>query len=242
MMVGFVLKQIQSSRKNLVTPKVSRKFLRFPPFVPCALSKQNCCVEDARLSIIAERFVRNNTGVSVTIKPVARTRSDTPSIRLSISSVVCRTIISKDMEFLIIKPTEKLASIADICETALEDCDDVCDIEGFGTNQIDALWVPTQRNHPVDEQVRKRFGWTSVAYGVERMEGYRPVEDMCVYIVLFDDCFQDPAMSPGLETSYCGAGCFALPEGKQCRGNVVIFRLMITKKAWKSQKIPSEAS
>ena len=36
-------------------------------------------------------------------------------------------------------------------------------------------------------------------------------------------------MSPGMETSYYGASCFALPDGKECRGNVVIYRLMLTK-------------
>jgi len=52
-------------------------------------------------------------------------------------------------EFLIIKPTEKLDSIADICETALEECDDIFDIPGFGTNQIDTLWVTTSDDSPL---------------------------------------------------------------------------------------------
>lgn len=137
-------------------------------------------------------------------------------------------------EFMIIKPTEQLESIANICESALEDCDDIFDIRGFGTDQIDASWVPTQqRGNPVARRLCERFGWSSGSYGIERMEGYRVVEDHLVYAVLFDDCFQNSAMSPGLETSYYGAGCFPLPEGKSCRGNVVIFRLQITKRSWR---------
>ena len=95
-------------------------------------------------------------------------------------------------EFIVIKPTEQLESITDICETALEGCDDIFDIEGFGTNQIDALWVPTeQMRSPVARRLCQRFGWTSGTYGIEKVEGYRPVEDHLVYMVLFDDCFQD---------------------------------------------------
>jgi hypothetical protein len=55
------------------------------------------------------------------------------------------------------------------------------------------------------------------------MEGCHPVEDHLVYMVMFDDCFQEPTMSPGLETSYYGASFFALPAGKECPGNIVIF-------------------
>jgi hypothetical protein len=47
------------------------------------------------------------------------------------------------------KQKQQLESITGICETALGGCDDIFD-EGFGTNQIDALWVPMeQMNSPV---------------------------------------------------------------------------------------------
>jgi hypothetical protein len=135
-------------------------------------------------------------------------------------------------EFITIKPTNELANLAQICETALEGADDIFDIRGFGTDQIDALWISSNPRHDIARAVQQRFGWTSGAYQIEPFEGYRCAENILVYMVLFDDCFQNPVMSPGLEPSYYGAGCFALPVDKVCRGNVVIFRLMLKEKAW----------
>jgi len=41
-------------------------------------------------------------------------------------------------------------------------------------------------------------------------------------------------MSPCMGASYYGAACFALPSGKVCRGNIAIFRLMLTERKWKT--------
>jgi hypothetical protein len=65
------------------------------------------------------------------------------------------------------------------------------------------------------------------------MEGYRVAESKLYYVVLCDDCFQNPVQSPGLELSYYGRACFNIPPGKECRGNLVIFRLMAKKKQWR---------
>jgi hypothetical protein len=45
------------------------------------------------------------------------------------------------------KQKQQLESITGICETALGGCDDIFDIEGSRSNQIDALWVPMEQMH-----------------------------------------------------------------------------------------------
>lgn len=143
-------------------------------------------------------------------------------------------------EFLTIKPTGRFESLAEICDQCLENADDIMDIPGFGHDQIQSQWAAINSEAPLSRALQERFGWTSGAYGVELMEGYRMAEDFIVYMVLCDDSFLNQR---GLETSYYGGACFPYAyEGKDVRGNLVIFRLAVKNKEWRPMPSPGGLS
>jgi hypothetical protein len=139
-------------------------------------------------------------------------------------------------EFMLIKPTEQLSAVTDICEQVLESADHIMDIPGFGSDQIQVMWPVENTSHPLQKQICDTFGWNagtgSGVYGVEIVEGYRMAEDIYVYMVLNDDCFQSPSQSPGLATSFYGGSIYpsVIRKGKQVRGNIVIYKILIKNK------------
>lgn len=132
-------------------------------------------------------------------------------------------------EFLIIKPTEKLHNLNEICDVCLEPADDIFQkVPGFGNDQIQPLWLMDNSSHPISKEIRKYFGWTSHCHGVDTLEGYRLSEDHFVYMIMYDDNFlSEMELSP----SYYGDACFPhAREGNHTRGNVVIFKLFLKNK------------
>ena len=132
-------------------------------------------------------------------------------------------------EFIVIKPTEKLSSLEDICSTCLESADNIFDkVPGFGNDQIQANWVLNNTSHPISKAIQKHFGWTSGAHGIDTMEGYRHSEDIFVYNLMYDDNFIGQT---DLAVSYYGDACFPWArDNKHVRGNLVIFKLLIKNK------------
>ena len=132
-------------------------------------------------------------------------------------------------EFILIKPTEKLSSLADICDVCLESADDVFEkVPDFGHDQIQPGWVINNCNHPISRAVRKHFGWTSPEQGVSALEGYRHSEDHFVSMLMYDDRFQ---MQKDMADSYYGGALFAATrENTPMRGNLLIFKLFIKNK------------
>jgi hypothetical protein len=120
----------------------------------------------------------------------------------------------------------------------LESADDILDIPGFGHNQLQSLWaVENSHRNPVAKRIVRKFGWTSGAYSVDLVEGYRMTEDIFVYMVLSDDSFAIPTQAPDLQESYYGAGLFPsiIRQGKKVRGNLVIYKILLKNKQWRSQ-------
>lgn len=139
-------------------------------------------------------------------------------------------------EFLKIKPTSELPDLTAICQDALEGADDIMEIPGFGHSQLQLKWVMENRPDTVYQALVRKYGWTSGHYSVDLVEGYRFAEDTHVYLVLSDDCFANPAQSPGLAESYYGGMLFpsTVRRGQAVRGNIVVFKLMLKNKQWKT--------
>lgn len=157
-------------------------------------------------------------------------------IKLQLEPLVALPAIYHDPhEFLLIKPTEAMASLEDICANVLESADHIMEIPGFGWDQIQTLWPFQNTSHPLQKRICREFGWTSGVYGVELVEGYRVAEDICVYMVLNDDSFTSVTASPGLANSYYGGSIYPshVREGNLVRGNIVIYKLMAKKKQWR---------
>ena len=131
-------------------------------------------------------------------------------------------------EFILIKPTEQLSSLADICDVCLESADNVLDVPGFGQNQIQPEWVMNNNYHPSAKAVKNHFGWTGPMYEVGVLEGYRPSEDIVLYMLMYDDNFLNQT---DMAMSYYGDACFKWArEGKHVRGNLVIFKFVVKNK------------
>lgn len=131
-------------------------------------------------------------------------------------------------EFIIVKPSEKLSSLSEICQQVLEPADDLFDIPGFGVDQLNILWLSQNAQHLTYRRMIQRFGWTSGRLSLELVNGYRVAEAKIMYFVLCDDAFQSQtAMAP----SYYGEALFGeLPPGKHVRGNLVIYKCMLKNK------------
>lgn len=135
----------------------------------------------------------------------------------------------KGHKFIVIKPTEELSSLREICEICLESGDNVLSkVPGFGNDQIQPAWTMTNSDHHTSKAIRKHFGWTSPYYGVDTLEGYRHSVDLIVFMLMYDDNFLNQSdMAP----SYYGDACFPhVREGKRVRGNLVIFKLCLRNK------------
>ena len=132
-------------------------------------------------------------------------------------------------EFILIKPTEKLSSLEQICDVCLEPADDVFDkVQGFGCDQTQPLWALNNSNHTISKAIRSHFGWTSSEHGISTLEGYRHSEDHFVYMVMYDDNFLH---QKDMDLSYYGDACFPWArENKHVRGNILIYKLYIKNK------------
>lgn len=132
-------------------------------------------------------------------------------------------------EFLVIKPTEKLSSLDDICHSCLESADDVFEkIPGFGCHQIEKAWLMNNYFDPINKKIQKHFGWTSGTHDITPLEGYIVSESQFGYFLMHDDNFIGRT---DMEKSYYGDACFPWArEGKSVRGNLVIFKLMFNNK------------
>jgi len=136
-------------------------------------------------------------------------------------------------EFITVKPTQKLDNMQEMCDQVLEGADDIFDIPGFGNNQIQVMWVMNTCSSAKDSTVAAlchRFGWTSGRYSVELVEGYRAAEELFMYCLLCDDCFQNPNQAPNLEKSYYGRALFPLQPEQFCRGNIVLYKIALKNK------------
>lgn len=131
-------------------------------------------------------------------------------------------------EFLVVKPTEKLSTLQEICDQVLEPADDLLEMPGFGANQLNADWLFNNPGHPTYRNMLQRFGWTSGRIGMEIVSGYRAAEARIMYLCFCDDSFQ---MQTDLSLSYYGRALFPpLNEGKHVRGNLVIYKLFLKNK------------
>jgi hypothetical protein len=136
-------------------------------------------------------------------------------------------------EFLIVKPSEKLTTMHQICDQAIDSADDLFDIPGFGVNQTNPDWLQDNPNHPVYQQMIQRFGWTSGRIGLETVYGYRPAEARFMYFLWCDDSFQSQM---ALDPNYYARALFPpLPAGKQVRGNIVVYKHLLIEKRRKSK-------
>ena len=140
-------------------------------------------------------------------------------------------------EFLVVKPSEKLSSLAEICDQVLAPADDLFDIPGFGAQQLNHQWLIENSEHPIYRQLVERFGWTSGFMGLELVNGYRLAEAKFVYFVYCDDAFE---RQTGLTPSYYGKALF--PPGKRVRGNLVIFKCMLNNKRRKANPLNASSS
>jgi MYND finger len=131
-------------------------------------------------------------------------------------------------DFLVIKPTEKLGSLQEICQEVLEPADDLFDVPGFGQSQLDDSWLLMNQGDPVCKRMVQKFGWTSGHIGHEVVYGYRVAESRIMYFLWCDDCFQrELSMSP----SYYGDALFPPMEpGRRVRGNLVVYKVRLRKK------------
>lgn len=128
-------------------------------------------------------------------------------------------------EFLIIQPTEKLASLAEICETVLKPADELLDLRGFQDHHLSPSFILQNQKDPTVRAMVQKFGFTSGSMGLELVYGYRMAESKFVYFIFCDDSFQKETQ---MATSYYAECLFsAMPSGKFVRGNLVIFKLMI---------------
>ena len=133
-------------------------------------------------------------------------------------------------EFIVIKPTEKLSSLEEICHTCLESADDIFEkVPGFGNDQIQPNWALNYSSfHPIAKAIQKHFGWTSPMHAIGTLEGYRHSEDRIVYMLMYDDNFLNQR---DLQVSYYGDACFqSARDDNHARGNIVIFKLLIKNK------------
>ena len=137
-------------------------------------------------------------------------------------------------EFILIKPVPGPLSLKEICNQCLESADDIMDIPGFGHDQIQLQWPTHNPCHLISQQIIRKYGWTSGFYGVDRMEGYSFKEDDAIIFVMFDDSF---LTQMDLEPSYYGGACYPghIRNGKQVRGNLVIFQIMLKEKELKKK-------
>lgn len=137
-------------------------------------------------------------------------------------------------EFLLLKPTGKMGTLAEICNQCLESADDIMDVPGFGHDQIQPGWF--NNFHPVTKALCKKYGWTSRSFGVETMEGYHLKEDGVINMMLCDDCF---LTQENQAPSYYGWACFPhwYREGKRpVRGNLILFRIQTKNRKKKEQR------
>lgn len=140
-------------------------------------------------------------------------------------------------EFILIKPTEQLSTLAEICDVCLESADDILGVPGFGEKQIQAEWVMNNWSSPAAQAVKNHFGWTSPMYEVGVLEGYRPSEDHIVYMLMYDDNFLG---EKAMAASYYGDACFSWArQGKHVRGNIVIFKFLIKNKKRVKREAPA---
>mmetsp|Transcript_8446 Transcript_8446/g.12783 ORF Transcript_8446/g.12783 Transcript_8446/m.12783 type:complete len:354 (+) Transcript_8446:123-1184(+) len=137
-------------------------------------------------------------------------------------------------EFILIKPVPGPLSLQEICDQCLEPADDIMDIPGFGHDQIQELWAAQNYHDRISQQIVKKYGWTSGRYGVDSMEGYLPKEDDAMVFMMSDDSF---LMQMDLQPSYYGGACYPqhVRNGKQVRGNVVVFQIILKNKVIKKQ-------
>lgn len=143
-------------------------------------------------------------------------------------------------EFILIKPTEKLGSLDEICHVCLESADDIFEaIPGFGCHQIEKKWLMNNVSHPICSQIQQHFGWTSGTHDITPLEGYIISESPFVYFLMHDDNFIG---STDMAVSFYGDACFPWArEDKHVRGNIVIFKLMINDKRRIARNYPSAA-
>lgn len=132
-------------------------------------------------------------------------------------------------DFLVIKPTEKLSSLDEICRDCLESADDVSEkIPGFGCNQIQKNWLMNNHSDPICKKIQQHFGWTSGIHDISLLEGYMVSESRFAYFLMHDDNFIGQT---NLAISYYGDACFPWArQGKHMRGNLLIFKLMFKNK------------
>lgn len=132
-------------------------------------------------------------------------------------------------EFLLIKPTDKLSSLDEICRDCLESADDVFEkVPGFGCHQIEKNWLMNNFTDPICKKIRQHFGWTSPSHDISPLEGYIVSESQFVYFLMHDDNFIGRT---DMAVSYYGDACFPWArEDKHVRGNLLIFKLMIKEK------------
>eukprot|EP00984_Skeletonema_dohrnii_P018987 scaffold8991_cov155-Skeletonema_dohrnii-CCMP3373.AAC.32 len=144
-------------------------------------------------------------------------------------------------EFLVIKPTEKLSSLDEICRDCLEPADDVFEkIPGFGCHQIEKHWLMNNNSDPICKKIQQHFGWTSGLHDISPLEGYIVSESQYVFFLMHDDNFIGRT---DMATSFYGDACFPWArEGKHVRGNLVIFKLMIKNKKRVARNYPAAAS
>ncbi|CAB9510665.1 ubiquitin-specific protease 16 [Seminavis robusta] len=137
-------------------------------------------------------------------------------------------------EFLVVKPSEKLGSLQAICDQVLEPADDLLDIPGFGSDQLDDVWLMENSSHPIYQKMVHKFGFTSGRIGHELLYGYRLAEARFLYFLLCDDSFQSELT---MASSYYGEALFPpLSPGKFVRGNIVIYKVIVTNKQRKQQR------
>ena len=138
-------------------------------------------------------------------------------------------------EFLVVKPSEQLQSLEEICNQVLEPADDLFDIPGFGANQMNLSWLLGNQSHHTYQSMVHRFGWASGSMGHELVYGYRVAEARVTYFLWCDDSFQARL---DLDPNYYARGLFPpLPQGKHVRGNVVVYKAII-----KNKRIESNSS
>uniref|UniRef100_A0A7S2PYX2 Uncharacterized protein n=1 Tax=Skeletonema marinoi TaxID=267567 RepID=A0A7S2PYX2_9STRA len=74
-------------------------------------------------------------------------------------------------EFMVIKPTEKLSSLDEICRDCLEPADDVFEkIPGFGCHQIEKHWLMNNNSDPICKKIQQHFGWTSGLHDISPLK------------------------------------------------------------------------
>jgi MYND finger len=132
-------------------------------------------------------------------------------------------------EFLLVKPTEKMDSLQDICDQVIESADDLFDIPGFGADQLNSSWILRKTGNRVYQRMVQKFGFTSGRLGHELVYGYRAAEARIAYFCYCDDCFQSQL---DLAPSYYGKALFPpLTPGKFVRGKLVVYKVLMKNKS-----------